>query len=76
MGIYDKLKLGKPLTRKEAEIILKDLGYHFKHSRGSHHHWLRGSDIFTLPVHGKDLKKWVTRELRRLYEEKKGNKEN
>lgn len=76
MGIHDKLKRGRPLTVKEAEALLKELGFYFSHARGSHHHWTNGREIFTLPVHGKDLKKWVTRELRRLYDEKENSKKN
>ncbi|GEM_PF-2323798 len=70
MGTYDKLKAGKPLTIKEAEEILGRLNFRLSHTRGSHQHWVGGSQIFTIPVHGKDLKRWVTRELRKLYYEK------
>ncbi len=70
MGTYDKLKAGKPLTLREAEDILSDMGFWYSHSRGSHQHWVREGSIFTLPVHGKDLKRWVTRELRKLYGKK------
>lgn len=71
MGVYDKLKAGKPLSVREAEQILADLGYVYKHAKGSHHHWVCDDSIFTLPVHNKDLKTWVTRELRKIYHEKK-----
>lgn len=71
MGLYGSLKAGKPLTRKDAEIILKDVGYVLSHVRGSHHHWVKEGKIFTLPIHGKDVKKWVTRELRRIYDQEK-----
>lgn len=66
MGLDDKLKQGRPLKRREAETVLRNLGFEFSHARGSHHHWVRGNEIFTLPVHGKELKRWVTRELRKL----------
>ncbi len=71
VGLYDKLKAGKPLSKKEAETLLKEMGYGLSHVRGSHHHWVKGGTIFTLPVHGKELKSWVTRELKRMYYEKK-----
>ncbi len=67
MGLKDKLKAGKPLTVREAERLLAVLGFEFSHAKGSHRHWVRGTEIFTLPVHGKDLKRWVTRELKKLY---------
>ena len=68
MGIKDKLKAGKPLTVREAETLLKDMGFTLSHVKGSHHHWVRGQEIFTLPRHGKELKRWVTRELRKRYD--------
>jgi len=71
MGIEDKLKASKPLTKREAEMVLTELGYVWSHTRGSHHHWVKEGSIFTLPVHGKDCKSWVTRELRKLSYEKK-----
>jgi predicted RNA binding protein YcfA (HicA-like mRNA interferase family) len=71
MGLYEKLIAGRPLKRREAEKILKDLGFALSHIKGSHHHWVKDRQIFTLPVHSKDLKKWVTRELRKLYGKEK-----
>lgn len=67
MGLKDKLKAGKPLKVKEAEALLMELGFTLGHIKGSHHHWVRDQEIFTVPVHGKELKRWVTRELRKLY---------
>ena len=68
MGLKDKIKAGKPLKVWEAEQALKELGFFLSHVRGSHHHWVRGGEIFTLPVHGGELKSWVSRELRKLYD--------
>jgi len=55
---------------REAEAALKELGFTFSYARGSHHYWRRNGEIFTLPIHGDELKCWVTRELRKFYEEK------
>lgn len=71
MGTEDKLRAGKPLTVREAETVLKEIGYILSHIKGSHHHWVKEGRIFTLPIHGKDCKSWVTRELRKLINEKK-----
>lgn len=71
MSTEDRLKTGKPLTVREGERVLMDLGFRLSHVRGSHHYWVRGGEIFTVPVHGKELKRWVTRELRKIYEKQK-----
>jgi predicted RNA binding protein YcfA (HicA-like mRNA interferase family) len=56
-----------PMTKREAERILKDLGYMLakKRGKGSHDLWQKsGERPITLPSHSKELSRQVENSIR------------
>lgn len=69
--ILDKIRRGEILKVKEAEAILKDRGYIYRPGKGSHQNWKHPTKpkILTIAVHGKELPRYITRELKKIMEE-------
>jgi predicted RNA binding protein YcfA (HicA-like mRNA interferase family) len=69
--VCDKIRKGEPLKLKEAEMILSHWGYIYRPGKGSHQNWKhpRKPKILTLAAHGKDLPRYITRQLKKLMEE-------
>ena len=70
--ICEKIKRGEVLKVNEVETILKHWGYIYRSGKGSHQNWKHPHKpkILTLAVHGKELPRYITRELKKLMEEK------
>lgn len=69
--ICDKIRRGNALKVTEAEKILEHWGFAHRPGKGSHQNWKhpRKSMILTLAVHGKELPRYITRELKKIMEE-------
>ncbi len=69
--ICEKIRRGEVLKVKEVETILKHWGYIHRSGKGSHQNWKHPSQpkILTIAVHGKELPRYITRELKKLMEE-------
>ena len=61
----------RPLTTRDAQKLLKMLGYYPDRVNGSHHIWkgLAG-EVFSLPVHGKEIGNAISKNLLKLVREK------
>jgi len=69
--VKDKIQRGELLHLKEVEMILKYWGYHYRPGKGSHQNWKHPTKpkILTIAVHGKDVPRYITRQLKKLMEE-------
>ncbi|MBI4411370.1 MAG: type II toxin-antitoxin system HicA family toxin [Deltaproteobacteria bacterium] len=69
--ILQKIQRGEILKVQEAEAILKHWGYLYRPGKGSHQNWKHPikPKILTIAVHGKELPRYITRELKKLMEE-------
>lgn len=69
--IVHKIAQGSILKLKEVETILKYWGYIYRPGKGSHQNWKHPSKpkILTIAVHGKELPRYITKELKKLMEE-------
>lgn len=69
--ICKKIREGEILKIKEAESILTHWGFIEKPGKGSHRNWKHPHKpkILTLATHGKELPRYITRELRKIMEE-------
>lgn len=70
--IEEKIRKGEALKLKEAEAFLRNWGYIYRPGKGSHRNWKhpRKPKILTIAVHGKELPRYITRELKKLLEKK------
>jgi len=69
--IEERIRRGEVLKTKEVETILGHWGYIYRSGKGSHQNWKhpRKPMILTIAVHGKELPRYITRQLRKLMEE-------
>lgn len=70
-SICEKIRRGDSLKIKEAETILKHWGFIYRPGKGSHQNWKHPSKpkILTIAVHGKELPRYITRELKKIMED-------
>lgn len=70
--ILEKIKRGDILKLKEVEKVLNTWGYIRKPGKGSHQNWKHPHlpKILTIATHGKEVPRYIARELRKLLEEK------
>jgi predicted RNA binding protein YcfA (HicA-like mRNA interferase family) len=70
--ICEKIRRGEILKVQEVEMILKHWGYIYRPGKGSHQNWKHPTKpkIMTIAVHGKELPRYITRELKKLMEER------
>ena len=69
--VCDKIRRGEILKVKEAETVLRHWGFVHRPGKGSHQNWKHPtkSKILTIAVHGKELPRYITRELKKLMED-------
>lgn len=70
--IIEKIRRGSILTLKEVEIVLKAWGYIHRTGKGSHQNWKHPTlpKILTIATHTKEVPRYITRELKKILEEK------
>lgn len=70
--ICEKIRRGEVLKVKEVETILKHWGFIYRPGKGSHQNWKHPSKpmILTIAIHGKESPRYITRQLKKLMEEK------
>lgn len=69
--VCEKIRRGGVLKIKEAEAILRHWGFLERPGKGSHRNWKHPHKpkILTIAVHGKELPRYITRELKKILEE-------
>lgn len=55
-------------TYNEFVKVLYDNGYHFRAKKGSHEIYTNGKEQISLPMHGKEIKKYLTNDLIKKYQ--------
>ncbi len=68
--ILEKIRRGGVLKLKEVEQVLEVWGYIRRSGKGSHQNWKHPHlpKILTIATHGKEVPRYITRELRKLLE--------
>lgn len=69
--ICERIRKGEILKVKEAESILRHWKFIKRPGKGSHRNWKHPNKpkILTIAVHGKELPRYITRELKKIMEE-------
>jgi predicted RNA binding protein YcfA (HicA-like mRNA interferase family) len=69
--VLRKIQQGAVLKVQEVEMVLRHWGFVERPGKGSHRNWKhpRKPKILTVAVHGKDLPRYITRELKKLMQE-------
>lgn len=63
--LLEKLRRGN-ITAKELRTLMKQKGWELRNTVGSHEHWKKGSTLYTLATHTKDLKRYMVKQAQEV----------
>ena len=63
--LLEKLRRGN-ISARELRTLMRQEGWELRNTVGSHEHWKKGSTLYTLATHTKDLKRYMVTHARKI----------